>query len=171
MSLNLRPLFALLGFACVLPCYSAPVTCTTGAIAGGGTGIVLTEPPESALVELLICALPSGFAAPLIPTALVLTDSPQDVLPLIISDLILFEPTGLITFFSDPSLPELPPFAEFQAEAAQNIFVVNGTTYLISSGLDEPGESELPEPATFFTTGTVIAAVIGFRRKAWFSLR
>jgi hypothetical protein len=124
--------------------FAAP--CTTGTY-NGAPAVLLTESPESQGEPAIpFCTVPAGFATTPIPFAVALNDAPAG-LPPVIGDLIVFAPTGLITFYSDPFIPTDIAIDLLQTEAAQNIATVGGTTYVIVS--DVGGEMpEVPEPST-----------------------
>src|SRR4051794_20908696 len=88
------------GILCSANLSAQPVSaCPTGVTPSGSTGVLLTEAAEGG-PEISTCTLPPGFASPLVTTAVALTDNPN-VVPPLISDLIVFTPAGLITFYSD----------------------------------------------------------------------
>lgn len=141
---SIRVLLAGTALAMIGCLNAAPIsTCT---VTGGS--VILTEPPEGGL-EVLPCSLPAGIPPPLLFTGLVLTEN-QTGPPPIISDAVLITTVGLVTFYSDPSIPELPPNVEFQTEAASNTFTVNGTSYVVVS---DAGPEPIPEPATIVIVG------------------
>ena len=119
---------------------SCPVVTTST-----GTAVSLTEAPEGG-PEVFSCTLPTGIAPPLIPTAVALTENPNQVPP-VLSDVVLFTPTGLITFYSDPNIPTDITIDETQTEAAHNFVTLNGTNYILTSDVT-PEPPEVPEPAT-----------------------
>jgi hypothetical protein len=130
--------------------------CPTGVTPSGSTGVLLTEAAEGG-PEISMCTVPPGFAAPLVTTAVALTDNPK-VVPPVISDLVVFtpDPARLITFFSDPPIPTDIMADLTQTEAAHNVVALNGTTYVITS--DTPVEGpEIPEPATALLVTAAIA--------------
>lgn len=119
---------------------SCPVVTTSS-----GTAVSLTEAPEGG-PEIFACTLPAGIAPPLIPTAVALTENPTHIPP-ILSDIVVFTPTGLITFYSDPHIPTDITIDETQTEAAHNFVTLNGTNYILTSDVT-PEPPEIPEPAT-----------------------
>jgi len=141
-------------------------TCST---TSDGTGILLTEAPEAqGEPGVPFCSLPAGFASTTIPFALALNEA-QGAIPPVISDVILFAPLGLITFFSDPALPADLTINAFQTEAAQNFFTVAGVNYTIISDVgSDVGDAPtpgVPEPSTVLLTCVPIA-IVGIRRFA-----
>ena len=139
---------------------SCPVVTTST-----GTAVALTEAPEGG-PEIFTCTLPAGIAPPVIPTAVALTENPNQVPP-VLSDIVVFTPTGLITFYSDPNIPTDITINETQTEAAHNFVTLNGTNYILTSDLT-PEPPEVPEPAT---ASLLLIAAGGFAFWRRFSAR
>jgi len=135
-------------------------TCST---TSDGTGILITEAAEAqGEPGVPFCSLPPGFASTTVPFALALTEVPGAIPP-ILSDVILFAPLGVITFFSDPPLPADLTINAFQTEAAQNFFTVAGVNYTIISDVGDAGTPDVPEPSTVLLTCIPIA-IFGIRK-------
>ncbi len=141
--------------------------CSFGAIVNtcpttnGGTGILLTEAPENQGEPAIpFCSLPAGFSSTTIPFALALNEV-QGAIPPILSDVILFAPSGLITFFSDPPIPSDLTIDAFQTEAAQNFITVAGVNYTIISDVGDSNTPEVPEPSTVLLTCIPVAILLG----------
>lgn len=148
--------------------WAQPITsCPVGPTPSGSTGVLLTEAPEGG-EEVSICTLPAGFAPPLVTTAVALTENPN-VVPPVLSDLIVFTPAGLITFYSDPSIPTDITADLTQTEAAQNVVTLNGTTYVITSDVTpepSPEPTPVPEPAAApFILAALAALIVKYKRE------
>ncbi len=143
--------------------FAAPVTCPTTTY-NGGTAILLSEGPESEGEPAVpFCMVPAGFGVTTIPFAFALSEVPA-VTPPVLSDVVVFAPTGLITFYSDPNIPTDITFDEIQSEAAQNITTVAGTTYVIISDVG-PETPDVPEPVTALLLPTGLGLIYLVRRR------
>ncbi len=141
-------------------------TCSFGAVVtcpgNGNGGILLTEAPEAQGEPATpTCMLPAGFATTTIPFALALNEAPGSTPP-VISDVVLFAPSGLITFFSDPAIPLDLTINSTQTEAAMNFVTVAGVNYTVISDVGTE-TSDLPEPSTVLLT-CIPVAILGIRK-------
>ncbi|MDQ6676577.1 MAG: hypothetical protein M3Z09_04700 [Acidobacteriota bacterium] len=149
-------------FALLFSTYSFGAIVSTCPTNGNG-GILLTEAAEAQGEPATpTCMLPGGFASTTIPFALALNEAPGAVPPLI-SDVVLFAPGGLITFFSDPAIPIDLTINATQTEAAQNFITVAGVNYTVISDVGDANTPEVPEPSTVLLT-CIPVAILGIRK-------